>query len=351
MSPISFYRANGMEWTLPRFAKKQVDRAGRVLAAPDSSDDARYEALEVLDNWRASHNFPLNTFQIGLRKRSRDVDAGALIAQRLKRIPSIIKKLQRFPGMSLARMQDIGGCRAVLDDVNQVREVVRSYRESGIKHALVSEKDYIDQPKDSGYRGVHLVYRYNSDRNQTYNSLSVELQIRSRVQHCWATAVETMGTFLSQSLKSSEGEDDWLEFFAYTSSAFAYKEGTSSLACHPDHKQVVRQVSNYKKKLSVVEKLGSYGHALRTIEENTTSDAYYLMVLRPAAGTLEINGYKRQDLDRATQDYIQAEQRVAQELGSEAVLVKTESIAALRSAYPNYFLDTQRFLAELAEVA
>ncbi|MFY1914826.1 RelA/SpoT domain-containing protein [Achromobacter xylosoxidans] len=351
IASIRRFRADGMEWTLPRYTKKHVDRAGRVLAADHSSDDERYEALEVLDNWRASHNFPLNTFQIGLRKKSRDVDAGALVAQRLKRIPSIIKKLQRFPGMSLARMQDIGGCRAVLDDVRQVREVVRSYRESGIKHALVSEKDYIDHPKDSGYRGVHLVYRYNSDRNQTYNSLSVELQIRSRIQHCWATAVETMGTFLSQSLKSSEGEDDWLEFFAYTSSAFAFKEGTPALNCHPDRKRVIKEVNEYKRKLSVVEKLGSYGHALRTIEENTTSDAYYLMVLRPAAGTLEIVGYKRQDLDRATQDYIQAEQRVGKELGSEAVLVKTESIAALRSAYPNYFLDTQRFLSELADIA
>jgi ppGpp synthetase/RelA/SpoT-type nucleotidyltranferase len=38
------------------------------------------------------------------------------------------------------------------------------------------EDDYIRQPKISGYRGVHLVYRYLRDRQETYNGLSVEVQ-------------------------------------------------------------------------------------------------------------------------------------------------------------------------------
>lgn len=347
MGASSEIKAYFMEWTVPKYSRRQIDRAGRSLAGFPDALLKGPEPLEILDNWRAAHNFPLNTFQIGLRKRSRSIDPNALIAQRLKRIPSIVRKLQRFPGMSLARMQDIGGCRAVLDNVQQVREVVRSFRESSVKHTLVNFKDYIDQPKESGYRGVHLVYRYNSDRNQTFNNLQVELQIRSRIQHCWATAVETVGTFLSQSLKSSEGEDEWLDFFSYTSSAFAFIEETSPKSGHEDERAVLGKVRAYKQHLAVVEKLGSYGQALRTIEENTSSDAYYLMVLRPSFGTLEISGYRRQELDRATDEYIQAERRVAEELGSEAVLVKTESLFALRSAYPNYFLDTQRFLAEL----
>lgn len=152
---------------------------------------------------------------------------------------------------------------------------------------------------------------------------------------------------MSQSLKSSEGEAEWLDFFVYTSSAFAYVEGTPPGLSAENEADILQRVREYKHQLSVVEKLSSYGQALRTIEESTSSDAYYLMVLRPSFGTLEITGYKEKDLARATDDYIQAEQRVADEGGSEAVLVKTESLVALRSAYPNYFLDTQRFLAEL----
>ncbi len=44
--------------------------------------------------------------------------------------------------------------------------------------------------------------------------LLIELQLRTRLQHEWATAVETMGTFLQSSLKSSQGPEEWLDFFS-----------------------------------------------------------------------------------------------------------------------------------------
>ena len=50
--------------------------------------------------------------------------------------------------------------------------------------------DYITTPKDSGYRGVHLIYRYYSDKNETFNGLKIEVQIRTALQHAWATAVD-----------------------------------------------------------------------------------------------------------------------------------------------------------------
>jgi ppGpp synthetase/RelA/SpoT-type nucleotidyltranferase len=47
----------------------------------------------------------------------------------------------------------------------------------------VREYSYIEAPKESGYRGTHLVYRYYSDRSATWNGLSIEIQVRSRLQH------------------------------------------------------------------------------------------------------------------------------------------------------------------------
>ena len=108
-----------------------------------------------------------------------------------------------------------------MDEVKLLRE---AYRNSRIRHCPVNGKDYIESPKESGYRGVHLVYRYRSPRNETYNGLLIEIQLRTRLQHAWATAVETAGAFLGQALKSSEGEQDWLRFFALVSSAFALTE-------------------------------------------------------------------------------------------------------------------------------
>ncbi|WP_186307778.1 RelA/SpoT domain-containing protein [Paraburkholderia sp. BCC1884] len=168
--------------------------------------DRYLDAYAVMSNWRASHQFPLNTFKINLRDRARSVDEYAFVAQRLKRAPSIVAKLSRFPNMRLTQMQDIGGCRAVLStlaDVTLLRDALKSSR---IKHRLVNEKDYIAAPKQDGYWGIHLVYRYVSDRKETYNNHSVEIQIRTNLQHAWATAVETVGTLIGQGLKADQGE-------------------------------------------------------------------------------------------------------------------------------------------------
>src|ERR1019366_9744121 len=89
---------------------------------------------------------------------------------------------------------------------------------------MLSEDDYVDHPKASGYRSYHLIYRYFSDKKATHNGLKIEVQIRSQLQHAWATAVETVGTFIQQALKSSQGEEDWLRFFALMGSAIAYRE-------------------------------------------------------------------------------------------------------------------------------
>ncbi len=70
-----------------------------------------------------------------------------------------------------------------MSDVDQVQKLVRSYKQSDIKHILAQEDDYIEKPKKSGYRGVHLIYKYFSDKIQTFNGLKVEVQIRTALQH------------------------------------------------------------------------------------------------------------------------------------------------------------------------
>jgi len=105
-----------------------------------------------------------------------------------------------------SQMQDIGGCGAVVSSVQAVRLLHERYKRSEIKHKLLSTDDYIAAPKTSGYRSLHLVYSYFSDRKKTHNGLRIEVQIRSSLQHAWATAVETVGTFIRQALKSSLGE-------------------------------------------------------------------------------------------------------------------------------------------------
>src|SRR5262249_11514776 len=159
--------------------------------------------LDVINNWRAAHSQPLVTFNMTLRSRSAKIDARALVAQRLKRLPSIEAKLRDRPSMRLTQMQDIGGVRAVLSTVSHVRELVRQYQEARTQHVLFGVDDYIAAPKVDGYRSVHLIYRYQSDFNAVYNGLYVEIQVRSRLQHAWATTVETVSILTGQALKST----------------------------------------------------------------------------------------------------------------------------------------------------
>ncbi len=216
-----------MAWAQPQFKVQEVNAAGKLLVRTSkvpvsewkTEDFKEYpRAIEIINNWRGSHAYPLNTFQINLRNTSRRFDKKPLVAQRIKRLASISGKLLLQPSMKLSQMQDLGGCRAILSNVQAVRGVNHYYiNESAIKHTLVSVDDYIAAPKSSGYRGIHLVYRYFSDKNKNmYNGLKVEMQIRSRYQHAWATAVETVGMFSGQALKSSLGSEDWRRFFGFS---------------------------------------------------------------------------------------------------------------------------------------
>jgi putative GTP pyrophosphokinase len=105
------------------YSKGAVNRAGATLLSSDS--EAHTAAKRVLDNWRACHVAPLNSFQTSLRRKLIEIDGNALVSQRLKRTPSILSKLQRIPGMQLARMQDIGGIRTVVQNMKRVRDVTQ----------------------------------------------------------------------------------------------------------------------------------------------------------------------------------------------------------------------------------
>lgn len=332
-------------WAHPEYAKSKVDWAGKTLVASQPDVGEYDEALGVIDNWRTSHSFPLNAFQIFLRRLAPQVDKNALTAQRIKRLSSIESKLRRFKTMKLSQIQDIGGCRAVVHSVSSVERLVERFTSSRTKLRRDDIDDYIASPKASGYRGVHLIYRYNSDRSPAWNGLQIEIQIRSPLQHAWATAVETVGTFTRQALKSSQGEEDWLRFFALMGTSLAHREKTAPVPGTPEIRaDLVREIRELNKSLKVVPRLHAYGRALQTLDTGVRKSAhYYLLVLDAENQRVQVRGFARSDLEKASQAYLAEERDFYVNPGRDAVLVSVESIAALRRAYPNYFLDTAAF--------
>jgi hypothetical protein len=339
---------DGMAWALPLFERKEVNAAARTLIAEGSSIAELDYAYAVLNNWRAIHSFPLNTLKMGLRAKARRVDATSLTAQRIKRLSSIEAKLRRFPQMKLSQMQDIGGCRAIVNSISDVYALAEMFGESQMKHKLAHSDNYIAEPKESGYRGVHLVYRYFSDRNDTYNDLKIEVQIRSKLQHAWATAVETVGTFTEQALKSSLGEYDYLRFFALMGTDIAQREKTPVIPNTPtDRAELKRELREYAERLDLERRMAGYGTALKVFRDPVfKASDYCLLKLDPVAGVVQISGYRQDQLELATKEYTRVERAIAEKSVKylDAVLVSVDSMASLKRAYPNYFADTRVFL-------
>ena len=335
-----------------KYSRNKVNKAGDILRNPSSSMSDNSWAADVLSNWRAIHNYPINTFQATLRTKLKRVDDHALVAQRLKRIPSIIEKLRRFPGMKLSRMQDIGGLRAVVQDMPKVQLLYNNYKKTRFQHGLINEHNYIESPKISGYRSIHLVYRYNNPLALDYNGLLIELQLRTRKQHAWATAVETMGIFLNYALKSSEGPEEWLKFFSLTGSAFAHLENQNLVPGYESltSEETYRAVAQKSEELNVREKLTGYGAAINAIHSDERRGTYYLLVLDPIERTLQYQAYSKERFEVATDDYLKAEEEIVEGSQKQAVLVATASVEALRRAYPNFFLDTHEFLKILKNI-
>ncbi len=206
-----------------KYSKNDIDRAGNVLAGKPDPKINQNSAIEILENFRSIHIHPLIVFRMSLIRKSKTISNTALISQRLKRAPSIVNKLKIQKNMSLSQMQDIGGLRVVLDNLEEVytlRDMIREgENQTAFKSTFSKETDYIEKPKESGYRSIHLIYKY--DRKVTLDrQCRIEVQIRTKIQHAWATAVEVIGTYLMQPLKQSFGDEELLELFKDISKAF-----------------------------------------------------------------------------------------------------------------------------------
>lgn len=276
----------------------------------------------------------------------------ALVAQRLKRVPSIEKKLVKNLGMQLARMQDIGGLRTVVDTPAQVRKLQALYTNGNLTHELISIDDYIARPKASGYRSLHLIYRYKNPSAEPFNGLLLELQIRTRLQHAWATAVETIGSFLNHALKASEGPEEWLEFFKVASAAFAIIERcpVAEEFAHQSAEEIWEKCIAQAGRLDVRNKLDAFAVAANSITSDRTGGSYHLVILDAKERTVAVASFGKRRLDEANAAYAAAELRAQQADDQQVVLVATDSIESLRRAYPNYFLDTNQFLNAIRRI-
>ena len=255
-------------------------------------------------------------------------------------------------------MQDIGGVRAIVGNLSQLNALFQEYKEPGrFSHKLYDIDNYIDSPKSDGYRGIHLVYQYNntlgrSGNPEQYKGLFVEVQLRTALQHEWATAVEAVGVMLNQHLKTQRGNKQWLEFFEYMSSIFAIIEESPVLDKHKNltTQEITDSAAALINELHVVDALTGWTHAARLISDHHIDRHYNLITLNTRDKTVSIKAFKKSNLSIASEQYAKLEEEALGNPDLDVVLVAAGGIKDLRKAYPNYFLDIENFIGKVQDV-
>lgn len=351
----NLYSWEDMSWTTRQYSKGEINRAGNALITLPLGNPVRDNALNVIDNWRSCHAYPLQVIKMNLLQKATRIDKGALISQRLKRLPSIALKLKQNEHMKLSQMQDIGGCRAVLRGFHQMHKLHQVYeraksKESRFRSQLVEKYDYISTPKDDGYRGIHLVYKYQSDspNKADFNGQRIEMQIRSKLQHFWATAVETAQVFTGQALKSriKDANESWLRFFALMGSAIAAEETQALVPNTPSNKKEwIKELREIIDQEKILDCLAAWNTTIRHSRTPRLLVAHaFLLVLNPTRQLLEVSPFRRDQLGYAQDLYLKKEKEFEHDPQIQVVLVSVDSISALRKAYPNYYIDTKAFI-------
>jgi putative GTP pyrophosphokinase len=193
-------------------SKSRVDRAGQLLAdhilavakgkrRVGQQREELQEAIEIIEWWRGEHAKPLSRVAANLRYYAGE-QGRPVVAQRLKKFPTIAGKLLREPTMKLSRMADIGGVRAVLPSQDAAYKVASRLRRNW---TITRVRDYVAEPKADGYRALHLI---NRNRGRL-----IEVQLRTPLQDTWANAVEADARFVAPGLKFGAGAQELRDFY------------------------------------------------------------------------------------------------------------------------------------------
>jgi len=336
-----------------QYSPGEINKAGIVLSSPSATKAQLDQAIEVMDNWRLSHTFPLELARKTLELRATKISVNPTIGTRLKREESIRAKLEREHLMKLSTMQDIGGCRIIVRNMKEVDDLIALYGDD----PDIKIRDYVANPRVSGYRGKHIIWRFKAKDEQDicYNNMRIEIQIRTELQHSWATAIEVCSTFTDQNLKSDHPkvkDERWVRFFALMGSVMALNEGGGLVRDTPSNRaKLIGELGKLADALKASEMMRRWNTATQITNAASDTKAHQFLIELQAFDHLRcrvnVTAYAKGREQQAAEDRVRLEIESRTKLGVQVALVAVQSVDTLKTAYPNYFSDTTRFLKEV----
>ena len=317
-------------------------------------------AIDKAQRWRAQHALPTENCFRTLLSSATDFPE-AVLSFRLKRMKSILEKIRRLgKSYQIGTMDDIGGCRIILKDMKQVREAVTVFANRFSLKEGNSIKNYIDHPRDSGYRSCHLITT-NPGVDRDYR---VEVQVRTQLQHLWSTAVEAAGFIYESDYKVERAlnEVDHLEqqirtFFTIVSSLFSLEEGTPQVCGYVRPKEeLVRMLHELDCLDGIIEDLSNADDTVFLSENGTQFDqpGFYLMRFATEMQFLDIGYFSPRELEKALRAYDECESDALGSGGASSLFTYDDVVLAyaqdgeqLGLAFPNYSTRVGEFLNQV----
>jgi len=328
-----------------------VRRAGNnVRNALKNDFRVSAEDEAIIENWRASHNHILNTWLVILLSRVKRSGINGIVGQRLKRKNTIYDKLLRLDDMCLDRMHDIAGCRIIfeneIDLFNFRNDLINNAR---FNHELVNgqHKNYIENPKESGYRGIHDVFKYKSDNRRPpyWNGLLIEIQYRTKYQHAWATAVEVADIIKNSRTKfSSKTDAKQNQFFKYASEIIARAlENRTSCCPNMSDDELVVAFQTLEENLHLLHTLRAIKSKKEEIQDQKKKNLVIMLSFDLFnVDTPNVEVFPFSTMTQATRKYFQLEKEYP---GNDIVLVRADEIADISNIFRNYFSDARDFVS------
>ena len=167
-------------------SKTQIDRLGERLKKGSLNESD----LRTLDDYRKSFGSAYKEVVREIHEQLKLDPTG----RPAKSTSSIIEKLKR-ESIRLSQMQDISGCRIVVNNVLEQDKVVVSLQRI---FSITSIVDRRIRPS-FGYRAVHVIVEIMEK--------SVEVQVRTELQHAWAELSEKFSDQIDPAIKYGGGDE------------------------------------------------------------------------------------------------------------------------------------------------
>jgi putative GTP pyrophosphokinase len=366
-------------------SRTRATKAGQDITSFPQTDPKYKEAVKVLREWRRQHLRPTEIAFSCLLKNAKQLKSQFVASFRLKRQESIINKLRRKQAhYKLGELDDIGGCRLIvknLEDLHKIISIIQADDQLGQKN-ITKEKDYISKPEKSGYRSYHYLARIHdpSDSSRNYR---IEIQIRTFLEHYWATALETFSEISGINLKDPEvlstippemkqRTENYQRVFTDISQLFAIKEHTALIKDIETNPNAIKEkLLNSIEFKTIYSELSKARNEVKplTMDKQTKATKLFLLEFSRDDQTINVRSFDAIDSAMIAYDKIEnlpftttkQEYSSDQPSGTEAspqrppldsntVLAYADSHKNLERAYPNYRLDQHLFLHELDEL-